>query len=64
MNEENNFSQTISEIQERNRRVEADKAWETSRLRISVIAGITYIIAACILFTIGIHNFLLYVYII
>jgi len=32
----------ISEIQERNRRVELDKAWETSWTRQLIIIGITY----------------------
>lgn len=35
----------ISEIKERNSRVELDKAWETSLLRRAFVAAITYIVA-------------------
>jgi len=35
----------ITEIEERNTRVEADKAWETSRTRKVVIFVFTYIVA-------------------
>ena len=34
----------LNHIQERNNRVEADKAWETSKTRRALIAGATYII--------------------
>ncbi|MFH1316736.1 MAG: hypothetical protein ABII01_04405 [Candidatus Woesearchaeota archaeon] len=40
-------------IQDRNRRVEADKAWETSFTRRGIIAIITYFIAVWFLWTIG-----------
>jgi hypothetical protein len=40
-------------IKERNRRVEADKAWETSLARKLVIALFTYIFAAIVLASIG-----------
>ena len=43
----------VAAIKERNRRVEADKAWETSRFRIFSITVVTYIIAAVALFSIG-----------
>ena len=36
--------QDIATIQERNIRVEADKAWETSWMRRLFIAGVTYIL--------------------
>ncbi|MFZ2253395.1 MAG: hypothetical protein WAW13_04500 [Minisyncoccia bacterium] len=35
----------IDEIKERNRRVELDKAWETSVARRFIIAVITYVVA-------------------
>lgn len=41
-----NFEQEIIEIKERNRRVEADKAWEVSWARRASIAVMTYIVAA------------------
>ncbi|HIH04699.1 TPA: hypothetical protein HA228_00585 [Candidatus Woesearchaeota archaeon] len=40
-------------IQERNRKVEADKAWETSRTRRLIIAGITYCTAVVFLWIIS-----------
>lgn len=49
----------IQAIQERNRKVDADKAWETSRFRILSVALVTYIIAAIVLYLIGANNFLL-----
>jgi hypothetical protein len=33
----------LAEIRNRNRRVESDKAWETSRVRLLSITGITYV---------------------
>lgn len=38
-----NLEGRIKSIEERNQRVEADKAWETSKIRILVITGLTYI---------------------
>ena len=43
----------IQQIQERNRRVEADKAWETSWMRRLCIAAITYCVAALFMWKIG-----------
>ncbi len=40
-------------ILERNARVEADKAWEISKTRRSVIAGITYIVAGLYMSALG-----------
>lgn len=39
---------------ERNRRVEADKAWETSKIRRSIIAIITYVIVGFYLSLLGV----------
>lgn len=33
----------VAKLEERNRRVEADKAWETSWFRRSLLAGFTYL---------------------
>ena len=49
----------IQELKERNKRVEAEKAWETSYFRIFSIALITYIVATVVLYTIGVANVLL-----
>ena len=43
----------IEEIQERNRRVELDKAWETSSTRRGIIALMTYVVAVVWLMIIG-----------
>ena len=43
-------------IQERNARVEADKAWETSKTRRGVIAGITYIVAGLYMSALGANS--------
>lgn len=53
------IEQEIAALKERNRRVEGDKAWETSYFRVSVIAIIVYIVIAVFLYVIGVQNFLL-----
>lgn len=52
------IEEEIESIKERNKRVEADKAWETSKTRRSVIAAATYIIVSVFLFLIEAPNFL------
>lgn len=47
------MNQEISEIQARNKRVELDKAWETSLTRRVIIASFTYLIATAFLKLIG-----------
>lgn len=42
----------LDSIKERNRRVEADKAWETSLARKAVIAAFTYALAVIVLVSI------------
>ncbi len=54
-----NWEQEILEIQKRNRRVEADKAWETSWARRIAIALFTYAVAAIWLALIREPNILL-----
>jgi len=39
----------IKKIKERNARVEADKAWETSWMRRLLIAAVTYVLASLLL---------------
>lgn len=51
-----NTEERIQKIEERNIRVQAEKAWETSCTRIVTIMIITYIIAAGVLFFIGNEN--------
>jgi hypothetical protein len=44
MNDYNKLEQEINKIKERNAKVEADKAWETSLCRKALIALITYFV--------------------
>lgn len=53
------LEQELTAIKDRNIRVEADKAWEVSIFRIASIAAITYVVAAFILFSIGVKGYLL-----
>jgi hypothetical protein len=46
----------LSAIQERNRRVEADKAWETSSTRRIFILLVTYVIATLFLWLVAIED--------
>lgn len=54
-----NLEKEIGEIKQRNLRVEADKAWETSYFRVLLISGIIYIVAVKVLFFIGNNNYFL-----
>ena len=54
-----NLEQEIQTIKERNARVEADKAWEQSGFRIGFITVITYIVAAAVMYKIGVNNYFL-----
>lgn len=47
------MDETLKSIQERNARVEADKAWEISKTRRGFIAGITYIVAGLYMSALG-----------
>ncbi|MBP6942960.1 MAG: hypothetical protein KBB55_02870 [Candidatus Buchananbacteria bacterium] len=48
----------LEQIKQRNLRVAADKAWEVSLFRKILIAVITYIVAAVVIYLIGVDNFL------
>ena len=50
------LGQEITEIKQRNKRVEADKAWETSKTRKIIIAIATYIIIALFLIAANIQD--------
>ncbi len=50
------MKEEIESIKERNKRVETDKAWETSKTRRVIIAIITYLIIVIFLFTINAPN--------
>ncbi len=46
----------IEKIENRNKRVEKDKAWETSSARIILVTLITYIIATAVMWVIDVEN--------
>ncbi len=52
-----NLEKELQEIQERNKRVEADKAWETSKTRRGIVALATYVVFAWFLWLIKSPNF-------
>ncbi len=52
------FTKEIEVLKERNARVEADKAWETSSFRVFCIVVVTYMIAALVMVMIGVSNYL------
>ena len=54
-----NLEKEVGEIRERNARVEADKAWETSYFRVFLISGIIYVIAIKVMYFIGTENYFL-----
>lgn len=54
-----NLEKSIDIINQRNKKVEAEKAWEISKLRIFSLCSITYIIASFVMYFIGVENFLL-----
>ena len=56
---EEHIGETVERILERNARVEGDKAWERSSLRIGTIMLITYVCAYFIMEIIGVANPLL-----
>ncbi len=54
-----NLEDKIEAINERNKKVAADKAWETSYFRVLLIAGIIYVIAVKMLYFLGSDNYYL-----
>ncbi len=52
------IEEELRAIAERNRRVEADKAWETSFFRMYTLAGIIYLLAMFLLYLIGTEHIL------
>jgi hypothetical protein len=53
MSQLENLKKEINQIKSRNRKVEADKAWETSLTRKCAIALITYILIGVYMYIIG-----------
>jgi hypothetical protein len=51
------LEQEIELIKQRNARVDADKGWEVSLFRAFTICGITYVLAALLLYVIGTERF-------
>ena len=50
------LEEEIKIIKERNLRVEADKAWETSYFRVFLITAIIYVIAVKAMLFVGLNN--------
>ena len=49
----------LNEIQRRNKRVEADKAWEVSKFRIGCIVILTYLTTCLVFYILGVTEFYL-----
>lgn len=52
------LTKKIEALEERNKRVEADKAWETSWFRVACIVVVTYLIASLVMYVIGVEHYL------
>ena len=50
------MSNDLESIKERNKRVEADKAWETSKVRRSIIGITTYLVAVWFMLVVHIEK--------
>jgi len=59
MTEIEELQKEIELLKERNKRVEADKAWETSKFRVFSVLLMTYIITSIVFYFIGVNDFLL-----
>lgn len=46
----------ISAIKKRNKRVESDKAWETSGFRMAIVLVFTYVVAVIFMFAAGFED--------
>ena len=53
---EMNFEAEIKKIQERNKKVELDKAWETSKTRKMSIAFLTYFVMVLVMYSLDMDN--------
>jgi len=53
------LSKRIAVIEERNRRVETDKAWEVSYFRVLTLSLLIYLAASFVLYSLGDSNFYL-----
>lgn len=49
----------ITSIEQRNEKVELDKAWEQSTLGTLLVLFLTYAFTACLFYMIGVENYLL-----
>jgi hypothetical protein len=47
------LEEALERVNERNQRVESDKAWEGSKTRIALICAITYVVASGVIYTLG-----------
>ncbi len=56
MSEIEKLKQEIEEIKQRNRKVESDKAWETSMVRRLSVALVTYAFISLVFYSMGVNN--------
>ena len=59
MDQVEKLASEIEQIKNRNKRVEAEKAWEISTFRITSITILIYVIAAVVMYAIGTQNYLI-----
>ena len=50
------FEKEIKKIQERNKKVELDKAWETSRTRKISVAVLTYLVMVLVMYSLNMDS--------
>lgn len=53
------LQQEIFLLKERNKKVELDKKWETSKVRILAVCILTYFIISIVFYIIGVDNYLI-----
>jgi len=51
-----NFEEEIKKIQARNKKVELDKAWETSKTRRISVAILTYFVMVLVMYSLNMDN--------
>lgn len=53
-----NLEESINAINDRNKKVAADKAWERSSFRVFSLCVITYVVASFLMYFIGVQDYL------
>ena len=50
------LEQQIEKLKRRNKKVDANKAWETSKFRIGTVAGIVYLVAVSLMWSLEVER--------